>query len=101
MSAKTLYERKKGKMQHTSDYNKVNTGTYIYLYMAVLGVKVVKFFNTFLNYWDLLFGLYPSPICWVRSIDWTQQSRFHLRTREEPSLETLWLQNTGAMDKSK
>jgi hypothetical protein len=24
------------------------------------------------------------------SISWTQQSRFHLRTREEPSLEMLW-----------
>jgi hypothetical protein len=33
------------------------------------------------------------------SIDWTQQSRFHLMMREEPSLETLWLQNIRTMDK--
>jgi hypothetical protein len=33
------------------------------------------------------------------SIDWTQQSRFHLMTREEPSLETLWLQNIRTKDK--
>jgi hypothetical protein len=33
------------------------------------------------------------------SIDRTQQSRFHLMTRQEPSLETLWLQNIKTMDK--
>jgi hypothetical protein len=33
------------------------------------------------------------------SINRTQQSRFHLRTREEPSLETLWFQNIRTMDK--
>jgi hypothetical protein len=33
------------------------------------------------------------------SIDRTQQSRFHLMTREEPSLETWWLQNIRMMDK--
>jgi hypothetical protein len=33
------------------------------------------------------------------SIDRTQQSRFHLMTREEPSLETLWLKNIRTMDK--
>jgi hypothetical protein len=32
------------------------------------------------------------------SIDRTQQSRFHLMTREEPSLEILWLQNIRTMD---
>jgi hypothetical protein len=32
------------------------------------------------------------------SIVRTQQSRFHLRTREEPSLETLWLKKKRAMD---
>jgi hypothetical protein len=32
------------------------------------------------------------------SIDRTQQRRFHLMTREEPSLETLWLQNIRALD---
>jgi hypothetical protein len=31
-------------------------------------------------------------------IDRTQQSRFHLMTREEPSLETLWLQNIRMTD---
>jgi hypothetical protein len=35
----------------------------------------------------------------ANSIDWTQQSRFHLMTREEPSLETLWLKNVSKMDK--
>jgi hypothetical protein len=33
------------------------------------------------------------------SIDWAQQSRFHLMTREKPSLETLWFQNITTMDK--
>jgi hypothetical protein len=33
------------------------------------------------------------------SIDRTQQSRFHLMTTEEPSLETLWLKNIRTMDK--
>jgi hypothetical protein len=33
------------------------------------------------------------------SIDWTQQSRFHLMMREEPFLETLWLKNIRTMDK--
>jgi hypothetical protein len=33
------------------------------------------------------------------SINRTQQSRFHLITREEPSLETLWLKNIRTMDK--
>jgi hypothetical protein len=33
------------------------------------------------------------------SIGRNQQSRFHLMTREEPSLETLWLQNIRTMDK--
>jgi hypothetical protein len=33
------------------------------------------------------------------SIDRTQQSRFHLMTTEEPSLETLWLQNIRTMNK--
>jgi hypothetical protein len=33
------------------------------------------------------------------SIDRTQQSRFHLMTTEETSLETLWLQNKGTMEK--
>jgi hypothetical protein len=33
------------------------------------------------------------------SIDRTQQSRFHLMTREGQSLETLWLQNIETMDK--
>jgi hypothetical protein len=47
-----------------------------------------------LYYWDLLFG----PPIEASSIDRTQQSRFHLRTREEPSLETLWFKNIGAMD---
>jgi hypothetical protein len=32
------------------------------------------------------------------SINQTQQSRFNLVTREEPSLETLWLQNIRTMD---
>jgi hypothetical protein len=32
-------------------------------------------------------------------INWTQQSRFHLVTREEPSLETLWLKDIRMMDK--
>jgi hypothetical protein len=32
------------------------------------------------------------------SINQTQQSRFHLRTREKPSLETLWFKNIRAMD---
>jgi hypothetical protein len=77
--------------------------------------------------YDLLFGLYPSSLCFATttfqrmvlspssaetysvgsggppieasSIDRTQQSRFHLMTREEPSLKTLWLQNTRTMDK--
>jgi hypothetical protein len=53
-----------------------------------------------LYFWDLLFGLYPSSLCFLNhnvppieasSIDRSQQGRFHLRTREEPSLETLWL----------
>jgi hypothetical protein len=35
------------------------------------------------------------------SIDRTQQSRFHLMTREEPSLETSWLKNIRTMDKVK
>jgi hypothetical protein len=76
-------------------------------------------FIKFLNYCDLLFCLYPSSLCFptttfrgmalasssgglpieASSIDRTQQSRFHLMTREEPSLETLWLQNIGTMDK--
>jgi hypothetical protein len=55
-----------------------------------------------LYYWDLLFGLYPSSLCFFKPqhfkgqlieasvIDRTQQSSFHLRTREEPSLEMLW-----------
>jgi hypothetical protein len=30
------------------------------------------------------------PLIEASLIDWTQQSGFHLRTREEPSLETLW-----------
>jgi hypothetical protein len=81
-----------------------------------------------LYYCDLLFGLHPSSLCFVttafqgmvlpsssgetysvgwlaclvhsvhRSIDRTQLNRFHLMTREEPSLETLWLQNVRAMD---
>jgi hypothetical protein len=33
------------------------------------------------------------------SIDRAQQSRFHMMTREEPSLETLWLKNIKTMDK--
>jgi hypothetical protein len=66
-----------------------------------------------LYYCDLLFGLYPSSLCsattafWemvlppieASSIDWTQQRVVHLITREEPSLETLWLQNIRMMDK--
>jgi hypothetical protein len=31
--------------------------------------------------------------------DRTQQSRFHLMTREEPYLEKLWLKNIRSMDK--
>jgi hypothetical protein len=30
----------------------------------------------------------------VSSINWTQQSRFHLRMKDEPSLETLWFKKT-------
>jgi hypothetical protein len=71
-----------------------------------------------LYYWDLPFGLYPSSLCFLTttfqgmvllsssevkieasSIDRTQQGRFHLITREEPSLETLWLKNIRMMDK--
>jgi translation elongation factor P/translation initiation factor 5A len=33
------------------------------------------------------------------SIDRSQQSRFYLMTREESSLETLWLKSTRTMDK--
>jgi hypothetical protein len=44
-----------------------------------------------LYYWDLFFGLHPSPIE-ASSIDRTQKSRFHLMTREEPSLEMLWFE---------
>jgi hypothetical protein len=44
-------------------------------------------------------------LCWVRSIELASIGgpigRFHLMTREEPSLETLWLQNMRTMDKSK
>jgi hypothetical protein len=32
-------------------------------------------------------------------MDRTQQSKFHLMAREEPSLETLWLKNIWTMDK--
>jgi hypothetical protein len=32
-------------------------------------------------------------------IDRSQQSRFHLKTREEPSLQMLWLKNIRTMDK--
>jgi hypothetical protein len=35
------------------------------------------------------------------SIDRIHQGKVHLMTREEPSLETLWLQNTETMYKSK
>jgi hypothetical protein len=64
-----------------------------------------------LYYCDLLFGLYHlSPLCFATttfqgppieasSIDRTQQSSFHLMTNEEPSLETLWLQNIRTVDK--
>jgi hypothetical protein len=48
------------------------------------------------------FGLSTSdigPPIEASSIDWTQQSRFHLMTTEEPSLETLWLQNIRTIDK--
>jgi hypothetical protein len=40
-------------------------------------------------------------IRWIEagSIDRTQQTRFHVMTREEPSLETLWLQDVRTMDK--
>jgi hypothetical protein len=50
-----------------------------------------------LYYCNLLFGLYPQIE--TSSIYRTQQSRFHLMTREEPSLETLWLQNIRTMGK--
>jgi hypothetical protein len=40
-----------------------------------------------------------SPLTEASSIDRTQQSRFHLMTREEPFLETLWLQNLRTIDK--
>jgi hypothetical protein len=44
---------------------------------------------------------YPSPIE-ASSIDWTQQSRFYLMMREEPSLETFWLKKKiRMMDNSK
>jgi hypothetical protein len=43
-----------------------------------------------MDYWDLLFGLYPSSLCFLTT---TFQGRFHLMTREEPSLETLWLKH--------
>jgi hypothetical protein len=71
------------------------------------------------DYCHLLFGLYPSSLCFATttflpsielvsiygppieasSIDRTQQSRFHLMTREESALETLWLQKIRTMDK--
>jgi hypothetical protein len=38
-------------------------------------------------------------LCWVRSTELAFIGRFHLMTREEPSLETLWLQNIRTMDK--
>jgi hypothetical protein len=38
-------------------------------------------------------------LCLVRSIELAYIGRLHLMTREEPSLETLWLQNIGTMDK--
>jgi hypothetical protein len=61
-----------------------------------------------LYYCDMLFELYPSSLCFLTttfqpmeasSINWTQQSRFHLMTREELSLEKLWLKNIRTMDK--
>jgi hypothetical protein len=59
--------------------------------------------TTVLYYCDLLFGLYPSSLCFLTTIeasliDQIQQSRFHLMTREELSLETLWLKNIRTMD---
>jgi hypothetical protein len=61
-----------------------------------------------LYYCHLLFGLYLSSLCFLTaagplieasSIDRTQQSRFHLMAREEPSLETLCLKNIRTMNK--
>jgi hypothetical protein len=50
-----------------------------------------------LYYWDLL-SVDHLPIE-ASSIDQTQQSGFHLRTREEPSLEMLWFKKIRTMDK--
>jgi hypothetical protein len=47
-----------------------------------------------LYYCYLLFG----PPINASSIDRSQQSTFHLMTREEPSLETLWFKNIRTMD---
>jgi hypothetical protein len=43
--------------------------------------------------------IWIGPPIEASSIDRTQRSRFHLMTRERPSLEMLWLQNTRTMDK--
>jgi hypothetical protein len=77
-------------------------------------IPLIFFRQTRKSFCDLFFGLIHRPYIsqtqrfegWLdglpieaSSIDLTHQSRFHLMTREKPSLETLWLKNIGTMDK--